>query len=99
MNSLTGKNGFYVFLELFKYYGHREKLKVIGREQQVKELNLKALKLAKEVAVKTGTLMAGNICNTTVFQKGNDTAIEAARAMFKVLYLMQSFSLLCCIFF
>lgn len=72
---------------------------MIGREQEVKELNLKALKLAKEVAVKTGTLMAGNICNTTVFQKGNDTAIEAARAMFKVLYLMQSFSLLCCIFF
>lgn len=67
----------------FTYYGHREKLKVIGREQEVKELNLKALKLAKEVAVKTGTLMAGNICNTTVFQKGNDTAIEAARAMFK----------------
>lgn len=75
--------------EYFKYYGHREKLKVIGREHEVKELNLKALKLAKEVAVKTGTLMAGNICNTTVFQKGNDTAIEAARAMFKVPNLMQ----------
>lgn len=64
---------------------------MIGREQEVKELNLKALKLAKEVAVKTGTLMAGNICNTTVFQKGNDAAVEAARAMFKVLslYLIQ----------
>lgn len=62
---------------------------MIGREQEVKELNLKALKLAKEVAVKTGTLMAGNICNTTVFQKGNDTAIRATRAMFKVTYLMQ----------
>lgn len=34
---------------------------MIGREPEVKELNLKALKLAKEVAVKTGTLMAGNI--------------------------------------
>lgn len=71
---------------------------MIGREPEVKELNLKALKLAKEVAVKTGTLMAGNLCNTTVFQKGNDTAIEAARAMFKVLslYLIQ---LQCQIFF
>ncbi|XP_078341374.1 S-methylmethionine--homocysteine S-methyltransferase BHMT2-like [Crassostrea virginica] len=67
----------------FTYYGHREKLKVIGRENDVKELNLKALKIAKEVAVKTGTLMAGNICNTTVYEKGNEGAIATARSMFK----------------
>lgn len=57
---------------------------MIGREDEVKELNLKALKIAKEVAIKTGTLMAGNICNTTVYERGNDEAVEAAKEMFKV---------------
>lgn len=61
------KKGFYVFFELFKYYGYWEKLKVIGRELEVKELNLKVLKLVKEVVVKIGILMVGNICNIMVF--------------------------------
>jgi methionine synthase I (cobalamin-dependent) len=57
---------------------------VIGRDDEVKELNLKALRIAKEVAIKTGTLMAGNICNTTVYERGNEEAIKTAREMFKV---------------
>ena len=28
--------------------------------------------------------MAGNICNTTVYEKGNEGAIATARSMFKV---------------
>ncbi|XP_061178821.1 S-methylmethionine--homocysteine S-methyltransferase BHMT2-like [Saccostrea echinata] len=67
----------------FTYYGHREKLKLIDREDDVKELNIKALKIAKEVAINTGTLMAGNICNTTVFERGNQEAIDTTRKMFK----------------
>jgi betaine-homocysteine S-methyltransferase len=51
----------------FTYYGHREKLRVIGREQDLEPLNRQALRLAKEVAVDGNALVAGNICNTWVY--------------------------------
>src|SRR5919109_267317 len=54
-------------VEAFTYYAHREKLRVIGREGQLEELNRRALELAREVADETGTLLAGNISNTNVF--------------------------------
>ena len=34
----------------FTYYGHREKLRTIGREQDLEPLNRQALRLAKEAA-------------------------------------------------
>jgi betaine-homocysteine S-methyltransferase len=51
----------------FTYYGHREKLRMIGREQDLEPLNRQALRLAKEVAVDGNALVAGNICNTWVY--------------------------------
>ena len=51
----------------FTYYGHREKLRMIGREQDLEPLNRQALQLAKEVAVDGNALLAGNICNTWVY--------------------------------
>ncbi|XP_061179415.1 betaine--homocysteine S-methyltransferase 1-like [Saccostrea echinata] len=67
----------------FTYYGHRAKLKVIGREDDLIELNLRALRMAKEVAVKTGTLMAGDICNTTVFRRDDPNSVEEVREIFR----------------
>src|SRR5919199_3797920 len=37
-------------VEAFTYYGHREKLRLIGREGDLEPLNRQALALAKEVA-------------------------------------------------
>ena len=54
-------------VEAFTYYGHREKLRVIGREDDLEPINRQALQIAKEVARETGTLFAGNICNTNVY--------------------------------
>jgi betaine-homocysteine S-methyltransferase len=51
----------------FTYYGHREKLRMIGREQDLEPLNRQALRLAKDVAVDGDALVAGNICNTWVY--------------------------------
>ena len=55
-----------------QYYGHREKLKLIGREHELEAFNRQALKMARQVANETGTLMAGNICNTTLYTPNND---------------------------
>ncbi|KAL5013154.1 hypothetical protein ScPMuIL_007424 [Solemya velum] len=67
----------------FTYYGHREKLRAIGKEDQLEALNVKALKIAKDVADSTGTLMAGNICNTIGYDKDNPDTFETTRAIFR----------------
>ena len=67
-----------------QYYGHRAKMQVIQREDEVEKLNRQALRIAKRVAEKTGTLMAGNICNTGVYVPHNKESIDEVHANFKV---------------
>ncbi|XP_062583596.1 betaine--homocysteine S-methyltransferase 1-like [Saccostrea cucullata] len=67
----------------FTYYAHRQKLKLVNRESDLKAMNMKALQIAREVADNTGTLMAGNICNSTIYKKGDEQAIQDTRDMFK----------------
>lgn len=57
---------------------------MVNREADLKAMNMKALQIAREVADETGTLMAGNICNTTVYKRDDEDAINKARNMFKV---------------
>ncbi|GFR57346.1 betaine--homocysteine S-methyltransferase 1-like, partial [Elysia marginata] len=70
-------------VEAYTYYGHREKLKVIGRECELETLNLNSLKMARDVANKHGKLMAGNLSNTTTFKPNDPEAAEIARQAFK----------------
>lgn len=51
----------------FTYYGHRDKLRSIGREGDLEPLNRDALRLAKQVAAEGDALVAGNICNTWAY--------------------------------
>src|SRR4028119_744476 len=67
-------------VEAFTYYAHREKLRVIGKEDALEQINRQALALAKEVAEETGTLFAGNICNTNLYEPGDAGAARQARA-------------------
>src|SRR5262249_29817855 len=68
-------------VEAFTYYAHREKLRVIGKEHLLEELNRRALELARDVARESGALFAGDICNTNVFVP-EDEARAAVRRMF-----------------
>jgi betaine-homocysteine S-methyltransferase len=70
-------------VEAFTYYGHREKLRIIGKEELLEPLNRQALMLAKEVADETGTLFAGDICNTNVYEPDDDESIRSVRMMFE----------------
>lgn len=70
-------------VEAFTYYGHREKLRVIGKEELLEPLNRNALEIAKDVARESGTLLAGNICNTNIWQPDDRKTQDAARAMFE----------------
>ena len=51
----------------FTYYGHREKLRMIDREDDLEPLNRQALRLARDVASEGGALLVGNICNTWAY--------------------------------
>jgi betaine-homocysteine S-methyltransferase len=70
-------------VEAFTYYAHREKMRLIGKEHLLEEINRQALALAKEVANESGALFAGDICNTNVFDPGNEESKRTARAMFE----------------
>jgi betaine-homocysteine S-methyltransferase len=69
-------------VEAFTYYGHREKLRVIGKEHLLEPLNRHALSIAARVARGTGTLVAGNLCNTNVYEPG-PFAERAVRSAFE----------------
>src|SRR2546427_1624534 len=53
-------------VEAFTYYGHREKLRVIGKEDILEPLNRQALSIASLVAQETATLLAANRGSTNV---------------------------------
>ena len=68
-------------IEAFTYYANRDKLKIMGREGDLEEINRTALTLAKEVAREGDALFAGNICNTNIFLPDDADSKKTARAM------------------
>ena len=70
-------------VQAFTYYAHREKLRVIGKEDLLEPMNRQALALAKEVADESGALFAGDLCNTNAFEPGDEASTNAVRGMFE----------------
>ncbi len=71
-------------IEAFTYYAHRDKLRTIGRENDLEAMNRQALRIAKKVADEGGVLMAGNICNTWVYDHKNpETTGKIVRQMYE----------------
>ncbi|MBV8496539.1 MAG: homocysteine S-methyltransferase family protein, partial [Gammaproteobacteria bacterium] len=68
--------------EALTYYVHREKLRVIGREKDLVPMNRAALAIAKRVARRTGTLFAGDLCNTNLYDPADARSIREAEAIF-----------------
>jgi len=69
-------------VEAFTYYAHREKLALIGREGDLELMNRQALKIAKEVAAEHDSLVAGNICNTNIYEPDDPATHGLVRDMF-----------------
>ncbi|MGI8419951.1 MAG: homocysteine S-methyltransferase family protein [Candidatus Levyibacteriota bacterium] len=71
-------------IEAFTYYAHRDKLRVIGRENDLEPLNRQALRMAKEIAQEGNALVAGNICNTWVYDPDHkEETGKTVRAMYE----------------
>jgi len=72
-------------VEAFTYYGHRAKLRLIGKEDQLEALQRGALQIAKRGAAEAPgdpPLVAGNISNTTIYEPGDAQVAAEVRAMF-----------------
>ena len=66
------------------YYAHREKLKDVGRENDLERMNRQAVRLANEVALEGDALVAGNICNTWAYDPHNaQETSRIVRAMYE----------------
>jgi betaine-homocysteine S-methyltransferase len=66
------------------YYAHREKLKDVGREDDLEALNRQAVQLAQEVAQEGDAMVSGNICNTWVYDPDDhDRTSKLVRAMYQ----------------
>jgi betaine-homocysteine S-methyltransferase len=69
-------------VEAFTYYAHRAKMRMVNREGDLERINRTALRLAKKVARETGTLLAGNICNTSIYGPDDAKSHKEARRIF-----------------
>jgi betaine-homocysteine S-methyltransferase len=70
-------------VEACTYYVHREKLRVIGREKDLAPMNATALRIARKVARETGTLFAGDICNTNIYDPADKASLKDAARIFE----------------
>jgi betaine-homocysteine S-methyltransferase len=64
------------------YYAHREKLRHVGRENDLEAMNRHAVRLAREVAREGGALVAGNVCNTWTYDPADPATSATVRAQY-----------------
>jgi methionine synthase I (cobalamin-dependent) len=70
-------------VEAFTYYAHRDKLRIIGKEDALEAINRQALEIAGAVARESDALLAGDVCNTNVYDPDDPESAAAVRAMFE----------------
>ena len=72
----------------FTYYAHREKMRIIGKEDLIEPLQKNALALARKAADEFTAefggdiLVAGNICNTNIYNPEDSSSRGETRRMF-----------------
>lgn len=69
-------------VEALTFYADRDKLRALGREGDLERMNRQALAIAVKVAGETGTIAAGNICNTRRNYEPTPATERAVRAEF-----------------
>ena len=73
-------------VQAFTYNGHREKMRVLGKEHLLEPLNRTALEIAREIAESPPegepNLLAGNVSNTNIWHPEDAAAQRETREMF-----------------
>ena len=72
-------------VQAFTYYGHREKLRIIGKEKLLEPLQKNALKIAKDVSnefPELDLMIAGNVANTNIYDPSDKQSHIDCQKMF-----------------
>lgn len=69
-------------LQALTYYAHQAKLKEIGKEGALGEINSAAIQIAHQVADEYNCLVAGNLANTWVYDPSDPTSHVETRHQF-----------------
>jgi len=73
-------------VQAFTYYGHREKLRIIGKENLLEPLQKNALKIAKDAAnefKELDLMVCGDIANTNIYDPNDKNSIKECQKMFE----------------
>ena len=73
-------------VQAFTYYGHREKLRLIGKEELLEPLQKNALKIAKDAKAEFPELdlmVAGDVANTNIYEPDNKQSHIECQKMFE----------------
>jgi methionine synthase I (cobalamin-dependent) len=71
-------------IEALTYYANENKLADVGRQGDLEKLNRQAVRLANEVAAEGDALVAGNICNTWMYDSDNkEASSKVVRKMYE----------------
>ncbi|MBT8339721.1 MAG: homocysteine S-methyltransferase family protein [Desulfatitalea sp.] len=69
-------------LQAVTYYAHEEKLKDVGADGRLEQINADAVRIARQVADQYSCLVAGNLCNTWVYDPKDAASHAKARRQF-----------------
>ena len=73
-------------VQAFTYYGHREKLRIIGKEHLLEPMQKNALKIAKDAAKEFKDLdlmVCGDVANTNIFDPKDKNSFKECLKMYE----------------
>ncbi len=73
-------------VQAFTYYGHREKLRIIGKEHLLKPLQKNALEIAKNAAkefAELNLMVCGDVANTNIYDPNDKSTLKQCQSMYE----------------
>ncbi|MAV63741.1 MAG: homocysteine methyltransferase [Candidatus Marinimicrobia bacterium] len=73
-------------VQAFTYYGHREKLRIIGKEDLLEPLQKDALMIAKKIAEEFNSLnlmVCGDVANTNIYDPNDKSTLSQCQKMYE----------------
>ena len=73
-------------VQAFTYYGHREKLRIIGKEDLLEPLQKNALQIAKDAAKEFSDLdlmVCGDVANTNIYDPNDSNSLKECQKMYE----------------
>ena len=73
-------------IQAFTYYGHREKLRIIGKDQLLEPLQKNALQIANDARKEfkdLGLMVCGDVANTNIYDPNDNNSLKECQKMYE----------------